>query len=155
MFGELSKQEIEEVLSIQLIGRIGCHADGITYVVPIGYAYDGECVYCHTEEGMKIDMMRKNPAVCFETDHMENMGNWKSVICWGDYEEITDENEKQHAIQQLTNRPLPLIVSDKVKLSPLWPFSASEDNAVAGIFFRIRLHKKTGRYEQKTEHRVG
>ncbi len=153
MFGELSSDEIEEVLKIQLIGRLGLHADGTTYVVPISYAYDGESIYGHTWEGMKIDMMRKNPAVCFETDHLENMGNWKSVICWGEFKEITDEEGKKEAIQKLMERPLPQIVSDTVKISPTWPFAPDENKDVEGILYKVELNKKTGRYERKTEHR--
>ncbi len=39
MFGELNPEEIEQLLSAQLVGRIGCHADGTTYVVPVSYGY--------------------------------------------------------------------------------------------------------------------
>ncbi len=75
MFGNLNKDEIEEVLKHHLIGRIGCYAFDTTYIVPISYGYDGESIYCHTYEGLKITMMRKNPRVCFEVDTMENMAN--------------------------------------------------------------------------------
>jgi hypothetical protein len=44
MFGKLSSIEIEEVLTQQIIGRIACHANDMSYIVPISYAYDGECV---------------------------------------------------------------------------------------------------------------
>jgi nitroimidazol reductase NimA-like FMN-containing flavoprotein (pyridoxamine 5'-phosphate oxidase superfamily) len=37
MFGKLNHDQIEEVLKNQFIGRIGCHADGITYVIPVSY----------------------------------------------------------------------------------------------------------------------
>ena len=74
----------------QIIGRIGCSNGSKTYIVPISYAYDGECVYCHTHEGMKIEYMRRNPNVCFEVDHQHNMANWQSIIAWGVFEELTD-----------------------------------------------------------------
>jgi len=60
------------VLTSQLIGRIGCHADNVTYVVPVSYVYDGDSIYSHTHEGMKINMMRENPDVCFEADKHED-----------------------------------------------------------------------------------
>ena len=82
MLGSLDSKQIEEVLAHQVVGRIGCSAEGITYVVPISYAYDGEYIYGHTLDGMKISMMRKNPAVCFEVEEMKDMANWKSVISW-------------------------------------------------------------------------
>ncbi|MEJ0105912.1 MAG: pyridoxamine 5'-phosphate oxidase family protein [Bacteroidota bacterium] len=53
MFGSLNNNEIDELLHQQFIGRIGCHAEGVTYVVPISYAYDGEYIYGRTFEGMK------------------------------------------------------------------------------------------------------
>ena len=40
MLGTLSSEQIEQVLRSEVIGRIGCHASGKTYVVPITYAYE-------------------------------------------------------------------------------------------------------------------
>ena len=57
MLGELSPEEIEEVLRSEITGRIGCHADGRTYVVPITYGYQRSYVYCHSPEGLKLRMM--------------------------------------------------------------------------------------------------
>src|ERR1700682_700625 len=91
MFGKLNTGEIDKLISRQLVGRIGCHADGITYVVPVSYAYDGTYIYAYAFKGMKIDMMRKNPKVCFQADNTKNLANWQSVICWGEFEELTKE----------------------------------------------------------------
>jgi len=65
MLGALNEDQIETLLRELPVGRIGCHADGITYIVPVNYVYDGINVYAHSANGMKIDMMRKNPEVCF------------------------------------------------------------------------------------------
>ncbi len=54
MVGELSQAQIEDLLHRELIGRIGCHTEGRTYVVPIAYAYDGRYVYAHSGEGRKV-----------------------------------------------------------------------------------------------------
>lgn len=45
MLGELNRAQIDQVLRGELVGRVGCHAGGQTYVVPITYVYDGEYVY--------------------------------------------------------------------------------------------------------------
>ena len=148
MFGSLDHMEIEALLKRQLIGRIGCHAGGLTYVVPISYAYDGTFVYAYTFEGLKIEMMRKNPKVCFEVDDTRQLINWKSVIAWGEFEELTDEESQQKALKKLNERVLPLISSETMRLSPLWPFEIEERENMPGIFFRIRLTKKTGRFEK-------
>lgn len=150
MIGNLTTPEIEDLLINNVIARIGCHANGVTYVVPTSYAYDGEFVYCHSQEGMKVDMMRQNPAVCFEVDSLDTMANWKSLIAWGKFEEITDPVQRTNAIQKLNERTLPQSVGQKVKLSELWPFS-SEEAEVNGVVYKIRLTKKTGRYEEEGE----
>ncbi|TKK71753.1 pyridoxamine 5'-phosphate oxidase family protein [Ilyomonas limi] len=147
MFGKLEAQEIEVVLSHQYIGRLGCSAGGRTYVVPISYAYDGAYIYAHTHEGKKIEMMRENPEVCFQADTMENMASWKSVICWGSFEEVTDEEARTDALKKLLARELPIIASQTVKLTPSWPFQPHDFNVIKGIVFRILITEKTGRFE--------
>src|SRR5690349_200196 len=133
MFGELEAQEIEEVLTRQHIGRLGCSAERRTYIVPISYAYDGKYLYFHSShEGEKLKLMRKNPEVCFQTDSTENMASWKSVICWGTFEEITNEQERVAALKILLDRKLPLVTSQTVKISPNWPFHPHNYNDIKG-----------------------
>jgi nitroimidazol reductase NimA-like FMN-containing flavoprotein (pyridoxamine 5'-phosphate oxidase superfamily) len=147
MFGQLSIQEIDEFINRQVVGRIGCHSNNVTYVVPISFAFDGTYVYGHTEEGLKVNIMRQNPNVCFEADHLEDMANWKSVICQGVFEELTDKAEREKALKILLERPLPFITSKTVQLSPQWPFPPSDYNLIGGVVFRILLNEKTGRFE--------
>jgi nitroimidazol reductase NimA-like FMN-containing flavoprotein (pyridoxamine 5'-phosphate oxidase superfamily) len=155
MFGTLGNDAIETILHHQIIGHIGCHATGTTYVVPVSYAYKHDCIYVRSEEGMKIDMMRQNPRVCFEVYRMENMGNWQCVISWGDFEEITDEEERAAALHILLKRNLPIIVSKTVQISDEWPFMPDNVNEIKGVVFRIKLHTKTGRYERTEEIKWG
>ena len=147
MLGKLNSKEIEEVLQSQIVGRIGCYANDTVYVVPISYAYDGADVYGHSKEGFKINLMRTNPAVCFEVEEMKDMANWKSVITWGEYEEIIEKEERDKALKVLLARLLPLISSETTHLSPHWPFPPTTMDAIKGIVFRIRLRTKTGRFE--------
>jgi nitroimidazol reductase NimA-like FMN-containing flavoprotein (pyridoxamine 5'-phosphate oxidase superfamily) len=87
---ELSRDEIDEFLHGQRIARLGCHAGGETYVVPLIYAYDGEAVVSVTTEGRKVAMLRDNPRVCVEVDEYDTdgRGSWRSVIAQGTYEEL-------------------------------------------------------------------
>lgn len=135
------------VINEQFFGRIGCHADGVTYVVPISFAYDGAFIYGHTFEGMKISILRKNPNVCFEVENTKNLANWQSVISWGVFEELSDGQEREDAVKKLEARVLPILSSETMHISSLWPFY-SKGEAINGIIFRIRLTKKTGRYEK-------
>ena len=109
MLGALNEDRIEALLKELPVGRIDCHADGITYIVPINYVYDDMNLYAHSTKGMKIDMMRGNPEVCFQADAITNLQNWKSVVCWGKFEKTTNILERQHAMQKIISRVMPLI----------------------------------------------
>jgi nitroimidazol reductase NimA-like FMN-containing flavoprotein (pyridoxamine 5'-phosphate oxidase superfamily) len=149
MLGTLNEQQIEDLLKDLPIGRIGCHADRITYIVPVNYAYDGIAIYAHSAKGMKIDMMRKNPEVCFQADAITNLQNWESVICWGKFEEITDMVEREHAMQKIINKVMPLMQGDEAQPSHGFTGDASEvGDDVELILYKIVLNKKTGRFEQ-------
>jgi nitroimidazol reductase NimA-like FMN-containing flavoprotein (pyridoxamine 5'-phosphate oxidase superfamily) len=148
MLGELSKEQIENLLKELPVGRIGCHSDGVTYIVPVNYVYDGANLYAHSTKGMKIDMMRKNPEVCFQADAITNLQNWESVICWGKFEEITDMLEQEHAMQKIINRVMPLMQEETAQPSHGFTGDASEvGDKVELILYRIILTKKTGRFE--------
>ena len=151
MFGHLKDDAIDAVLRQQIVGHLACHNNDTTYVVPISYAYEDGYIYAHAEEGMKISMMRQNPKVCFEVYRMENMGNWQCVVAWGNYEEITDEQQRANALNILLKRDLPIITSKTVQLTSEWPFVPEDLNTIKGIVFRITLTAKTGRYERTEE----
>ena len=151
MIGKLNPQQIEELLKNQTFGRIGCHADGETYIVPISYAYDGNYIYCHTSEGKKTTMLRKNPRVCFEVEEMKTMSNWKCVVVQGVFEELKDQKERNEAMQTLLNRYLPIISSVTTHLGELWPFYPNDTKDINGVVFRIAVKEKTGRFESSEQ----
>jgi len=61
--------EIEEILNRAGVCRLGL-ADGDTpYIVPLNFGYRDRAIFFHTgQAGKKIDILRKNPAVCFEVE---------------------------------------------------------------------------------------
>jgi nitroimidazol reductase NimA-like FMN-containing flavoprotein (pyridoxamine 5'-phosphate oxidase superfamily) len=87
---DLTPEEIDAFLRTQRVARLGCHADGRTYVVPVIYAYDGSGVVAVTTEGRKTAMLRAQPRVCVEVDEYDadGRGSWRSVIAQGRYEEL-------------------------------------------------------------------
>lgn len=149
MLGELDVLQIEDLLMSLPIGRIGCHADGITYIVPINYFYESDTIYAHSKKGMKIDIMRKNPDVCFQVDAIDDLLNWESVITWGKFEEIFDMQEKTLVMQKIINRVIPLMKGDTAQ--PSHGFTNDTSNVgedVELILYKISLDKKTGRFEK-------
>lgn len=148
MLGNLNNKQIEHVLHSLIIGRIGCHADNRTYVVPVTYAYDGTYIYGHTKEGLKIDMMRKNPVVCFEVDIMENMSNWRSVIAWGIFEELKGLEERKAGMRILMDTVMPLMTGETTISHAMSDSHKKSIEAMKGVVYRIKLTEKTGRYEK-------
>lgn len=152
MTEELSKAEIENLLHEQAVGRIACVDNNTPYLVPISYVYDGVNIYCHTIQGRKTEIMRKNPKVCFEVDSFEKLDNWQSVICWGNYEELTKEEERRAAIEKLAQKNLPVLVSRTAKSFPEFPFYPQDLNELEGIVFKLVIEAKSGRCEKINYH---
>lgn len=94
-----------------------CHvsmadADGNPYVVPMNFGYKDGTVYLHSsQKGKKIEILRKNPAVCiaFSTDHQLRYQNeqvacsysmkFRSVLAYGKVEFTEDPEEKRRALE--------------------------------------------------------
>ncbi len=150
MLGILSKTEVEELLYNNNLGRIGCSYNGKTYVVPVNYVYDGRSIIAHSTEGLKIQIMRKNPSVCFEVDHVENNKNWQSVITQGTYMEITGERERYDAMKLFVDRMLKLKISTTAHPPEIAPERLrTGTSSVKPVIYRILLLEKTGLFEKE------
>ena len=137
MIEELSRPEIDELLREQVVGRIGCHSDGLTYVVPVIYAYDGESFYVASIEGQKVRMMRESPQVCFEVDEYSGAAGWRSAIVRGIYEELAGA-EAEHAIELLAARFGRTGEEDRRE-------RRHDGGGQATVCFRIEIQDVTGR----------
>ncbi len=91
----------------------------------------------------------KTPDVCFQVDQLINMADWKSVITWGKFEEITNRADRNKALQILLDRNLPVISSNTTHLGDVWPFPTDKLETIGGIVFRIEISRKTGRFEKE------
>jgi uncharacterized protein len=149
MIGKLTDEQIDEVLQQNVLGRIGCNDGNKNYVVPINYVYDGKNIIAHSVLGMKIEIMRKNPSVCFEVDEMQSFTKWKSVIAWGEYQELTDENARYYAMKMFVDKMMHIKISSTAtppeitqqRVHPIKPSS------IKPIIYRILITEKTGRFE--------
>lgn len=148
MMGILTEEQARQLLQSGLVGRIGCFAGKEIYVVPVTYAYHDGFIYAHSREGQKIRLMRKNTSVCFQVDAIENMGNWRSVIAWGNYQELTDERERNAGLRILRDRLAPFVTSETVRphATPAPPEAIEKERKA--VIYRISIKKITGRFEK-------
>ena len=145
MVGRLSETEIERLLHEQTVGRLGCSANGRTYVVPMSFVYDNGTIYGHTTEGLKLQMIRHNPDVCFQVDAIAGVSSWQSVVVRGRFE-ILDRDAAPRAMRCFLGRLQPHLAEA----------AASEDEILGqlvelsldrGVAFRITIVEKSGRFE--------
>jgi nitroimidazol reductase NimA-like FMN-containing flavoprotein (pyridoxamine 5'-phosphate oxidase superfamily) len=148
MLGELSKEQIENILSSQSLGRLACTDGHNPYITPVTYTYDGKYIYGQTNEGKKLHIVRKNPNVCFEVDVMTDMRNWQSVIVYGKFEELKGK-EADAARDILFGRIFSLMTSSTIHPHGHDVTSTIDDkNRVKGIMYRIQMKEVTGRFEK-------
>ena len=87
-----------------ILGVIG--DDGYPYTVPVNFAYEDGKIHFHgAMTGHKIESIRKNNKVSFtvidqdEVVERDRTTAYKSVICFGRAEEVTDHDEKVHSLR--------------------------------------------------------
>ncbi len=148
MLGELTKTQIENILTGQVIGRLACSDGKQPYIIPVTYAYDGTYIYGQTNEGTKLNILRKNPLVCFEVDVITDMRNWQSVVVNGIFEEL-DEAQVEKARDVLFNRVFSLLTSSTIHSHEHGVTETIDDsNRVKYVMYRIKISSVTGRFEK-------
>jgi uncharacterized protein len=67
---EITEREaIDSIIERSQICRLGLCDEGVAYIVPLCFGYDGKSLYFHcAKEGRKIGILEKNNRVCFEFD---------------------------------------------------------------------------------------
>lgn len=106
--------ELVKILSKNCVGTLSVSGGEYPYAVPLNFGFsenDGEFkVYFHcASEGKKIELIKKNPKVCFEVHTMERITGegesacvyscaYESVIGFGCARELTSHDEKKEAL---------------------------------------------------------
>lgn len=84
-FRELSREEIEEVLRRNKVGRIAFSLHDRVDIEPIHYVYDHGWLYGRTSEGDKLMTLQHNQWVAFEVDEIRDTFDWTSVVVHGSF----------------------------------------------------------------------
>lgn len=136
MIKTLKIDEAMEMLGRGRLARLGCVAEGEAYVVPVHYYFDGECAYFHSLPGRKIDALRAHPRACLQVDEIDDNIRWRSVLAYGNYEEMNDPDERAGIVNNFMHR-FPL-------LTPV-ESAVVHDAAPPGIItFRLRIDTVNG-----------
>ncbi len=61
--------QIDQILHSAEVCRLGLCDNGVPYIVPLCFGYDGSAIYAHSaRSGRKLDIIRTNNLVCFEVE---------------------------------------------------------------------------------------
>ncbi len=113
------EKEIEGILGRAQVGRLGLADGDEPYVVPLNFVYDdGRIIFHSGIEGRKLDILKKNPKVCFEVDELDKVAinveapcfsttHYHSVIIAGTANSIEDHAEKAAAVDLLMKKYAP------------------------------------------------
>lgn len=149
MQGFLNKDQINNILTSQSIGRLACTDGLFPYITPINYAYDGKYIYGQTNHGTKLDLLRLNPNVSFEVELVTNMRSWQSVVLQGEFEELWDEPADE-AWAIFRRNVFSVQTATKVHGHEHGVTAVMEDDhRLKLIMFRIVIKKITGRYQRE------
>ena len=145
MYHALNKEQADSLLLGQVMGRLACTDGNLPYIFPVTYCYDGKFIYGQTNNGSKLQIMRKHPQVCFEVDSVLDMNHWQSVIVTGTFEELKEEDIKA-AQEILYNRVFQLMTSNRIH-SHQHAVSSNPDetNRIKDVSYIINREKRTGR----------
>jgi nitroimidazol reductase NimA-like FMN-containing flavoprotein (pyridoxamine 5'-phosphate oxidase superfamily) len=136
---DMPQGEMVALLLRGKLGHLGCSRDGHPYVVPMHYAYDGECLFFFTTEGTKTDYITANPEVCFQVEEITDASRWLSVMVFGRAERVTKIEETERAMRLITERnPTLTPALNETKIGAWKRFNN------VGIY-RVRPHSLCGR----------
>lgn len=136
MIATLSDSQARELLQSAGVARLGCIVNGEPYITPINYNFEDDCIYSHSLAGLKIAALRSNPRACVQVDEVDSDLHWKSVLAFGNFEEIVKRSERTEILSKLLKR-FPM-------LTPVESAIAGDGGALEVIVFRIRIDRVTG-----------
>ncbi len=137
-------KSIEAILQQASVCRLALSDENRPYIVPMNFGYRDKVLYFHSAgEGRKIEILQKNPHVCFEFDVGHELViaekacdygmKYQSVIGFGTAAMINDNDEKKSALAIIMNQ----------YAGGRYEF---DDAAVAKTaVFKVEIHSMTGK----------
>lgn len=144
----VDKAAIRSILEEALVCRLGLSDNGMPYVVPMNFGLGEGCIYLHcANEGRKLDILRRNNRVCFETDILHEVSRhalrcgcsarFDSVIGFGRAVIVEDPDEKRVALDRLMEH-----------YGAEGPFSYAGEFFAKTTIIRIDIGSMTGKHHE-------
>ena len=110
-----NREDIEKFLRQSKVCRLAMVDGDKPYMVPLNFGYSDGCLFFHcAKQGRKIDLIKKNPNICFEVDELIRLKkaslacdwgiDFKSVIGSGKAQFLEDSKEKTQALNAIMSQ---------------------------------------------------
>ncbi|GMN11727.1 pyridoxamine 5'-phosphate oxidase family protein [Croceitalea sp. MTPC9] len=144
---DLTKDECIVLLTNNYIGRLAFISMGSPDILPITYYYDADThsIITYSGEGGKIEAMRKNGSVSFQVDEITALDKWKSVLLYGEYEEMGGIDAKHLLHKFYEGVKEAVLKKDNATPHFIVDFSSKVDTDKIPIVYRINISMIKGK----------
>jgi uncharacterized protein len=135
---DLTKDEIEGLLTRNHVGRIAFSFRDSVDIRPIHFVFDDGWLFGRTSDSDKLVTLRHNQWVAFEVDEVEGPMDWTSVVAHGTFYRLqTEGSEHDVRLHERAVRRIRSIAPNTLTDSDPVPFRTE--------FFGIFIDSATGR----------
>jgi uncharacterized protein len=138
---------IEEIILKSKVCKLAVCEGNQPYIVPLCFGFKDNTLFFHSApQGKKIDILKKNPNVCFEFEIYTQViksamackwgMKYKSVIGYGTADFITDKDQKQQAFDIIMKQ-----YTDEA-------FSYEETHLNAAVIIKVEIQSLTGKQSE-------
>ena len=141
------RSAIEEIISRSKVCKLAMCDGRIPYIVPMCFGFKDNTLFFHSApKGKKIDILKKNPNVCFEFDILTQViqsakackwgMKYKSVIGFGTASFIAEDDLKRQAFDTIMNQ------------YANGSFLYEEASLKSAIIIKVEIHSMTGKQSE-------
>lgn len=138
IFRELGRDEIEQILARNNVGRIAFSLHDRVDIEPINYVFDTGWIYGRTSHGTKLLTIAHHRWVAFEVDEVKGMFQWRSVVVKGAFYLVDPDTS-------VTQDPAFARGVDLLRALIPRTLMAHDPTPFRNSVFRIHLDEVTGR----------
>lgn len=144
---DLTRTEIDAILSRNNVGRIAFSFHDRIDIEPINYVYRDGWIYGRTSKGSKIDAIAHHRWVAFEVDEVSGLFEWRSVVVKGGFYIMNSEVPGHHGPGDTSAQEDPSFAQGIALLRSLIPDTllSADPAPYRHTVFRIHLDEVTGR----------
>ncbi|HEY5087351.1 MAG TPA: pyridoxamine 5'-phosphate oxidase family protein [Gemmatimonadaceae bacterium] len=143
----LGRDEIEQILARNHVGRIAFIVHDSVDIEPINYVYKDGWIYGRTSQGTKIDAIARRARVAFEVDEVKALFDWRSVVVKGSLSVMRPDGAPHSGPSDTSWHPDAAFTVGVELLRSLLPetLKSTDPASFRHTVFRIHLDEVTGR----------